>query len=115
MEDWVTNRFGAFLYRTFFKTYTEKVWGIPCAEIGAEWAAQRIRGLSFARAVSAALFPGRARNIKSLADAFDYPRLGPGQMWEATAALVSPSGDRVRMGAQVTSIRHSAGRVDQVV
>ena len=114
MEDWVTNRFGAFLYRTFFKTYTEKVWGIPCAEIGAEWAAQRIRGLSFARAVQGALFPGRTRNIRSLADAFDYPRLGPGQMWEATAAGLS-AGDRVRLGAEVVSIRHSGGRVEAVV
>jgi protoporphyrinogen oxidase len=111
MEDWVTNRFGAYLYRTFFKTYTEKVWGIPCAEIGAEWAAQRIRGLSFGRAV-AAMLPGGARGIKSLAEAFHYPRLGPGQMWEAVAARATAG--RLRLGTEVVAVHHAGGRVNAV-
>jgi protoporphyrinogen oxidase len=112
MEDWVTNRFGAYLYRTFFKTYTEKVWGLPCAEIGAEWAAQRIRGLSFGRAV-AAMLPGGTRGIKSLAEAFHYPRLGPGQMWEAVAARLSAPG-RLRLGAEVVAVHHRGGLVHAV-
>jgi protoporphyrinogen oxidase len=111
MEDWVTNRFGAYLYRTFFKTYTEKVWGIPCAEIGAEWAAQRIRGLSFGRAL-AAMLPGGTRGIKSLAEAFHYPRLGPGQMWEAVAARATPG--RLRLDARVVAVHHAGGRVNAV-
>jgi len=112
MEDWVTNRFGAFLYRTFFKTYTEKVWGIPCAEIGAEWAAQRIRGLSFGRAL-AAMLPGGTRGIKSLAESFHYPRLGPGQMWEAVAERLAAPG-RLRLGTRVVAVRHAGGRVRAV-
>jgi len=114
MEDWVTNRFGAFLYRTFFKTYTEKVWGVPCGEIGAEWAAQRIRGLSFARALRAAMFPADGRGIRSLAESFHYPRLGPGQMWEAVAARLSGDGERLHLGTAVRSIRHAGGRIRAV-
>ena len=115
MEDWVTNRFGAFLYTTFFKTYTEKVWGVPCGEIGAEWAAQRIRGLSFARALRAAAFPAGGRGIKSLAESFDYPRLGPGQMWEAVAdRLGAGGGERLHLHTSVQSIRHAGGRIRAV-
>ena len=79
-EQWVVNRFGRRLYGTFFKTYTEKVWGIPCTEIRAEWAAQRIKNLSLVAAVAQALFG--LRNVRSLIEEFHYPRLGPGQMWE---------------------------------
>ena len=115
MEEWVTNRFGAFLYRTFFKTYTDKVWGVPCGEIGAEWAAQRIRGLSFARALRAAMVPGGGRGIKSLAESFHYPRLGPGQLWEAIAQRLSGDGDRLHLGTGVRAIRHAGGRIRGVV
>src|SRR5258708_2739070 len=84
LEQWVTNRFGWRLYTIFFKTYTEKVWGIPCTEIRAEWAAQRIQGLSLVKAVlSAASLQKRSETIKTLINEFRYPRLGPGQMWEA--------------------------------
>src|SRR5262249_23524653 len=77
-EQWVSNRFGRRLYAIFFKTYTEKVWGIPCTEIGAEWAAQRIQNLSLASALRTALFPEAAKGtIKTLIDRFEYPRLGP--------------------------------------
>ena len=89
-QDWVTNRFGDRLYRAFFKTYTEKVWGIPCTEIRADWAAQRIRGLSLARAVRHAIFGGSGTT--SLVEAFHYPRLGPGQMWERCTELVRQAG-----------------------
>ena len=108
-EDWVTNRFGDRLYRTFFKTYTEKVWGIPCNVIRADWAAQRIRGLSLVNAVSQALFGGS--RAASLVEAFHYPRLGPGQMWERCTELITQAGGEVRLNTKVDSIHHEHGRV----
>ncbi|MBI3832418.1 MAG: FAD-dependent oxidoreductase, partial [Planctomycetes bacterium] len=80
-EEWVSNRFGRRLYEMFFKTYTEKVWGIPCQEIGADWAAQRIKGLNLATAIKNAFFGQRSGQqvVKTLIDSFRYPRLGPGQ------------------------------------
>jgi len=77
-EQWVSNRFGKRLFQIFFKTYTEKVWGIPCNQIGAEWAAQRIKGLSLGSAVKTALFGDKQKKIKTLIQEFDYPRFGPG-------------------------------------
>ena len=77
-EQWVSNRFGRRLYAIFFKTYTEKVWGIPCTEIRAEWAAQRIKGLSLLSAVQNALVPRNGQGIKTLIEEFEYPRYGPG-------------------------------------
>ncbi len=82
LEDWVSNRFGKRLYRVFFKSYTEKVWGMPCNRIPAEWAAQRIKGLSLRTAVLNAVFGNRRNRIKSLIEEFRYPELGPGMMWE---------------------------------
>src|SRR3954468_4963630 len=82
LESWVSNRFGKRLYQLFFKSYTEKVWGVPCTELRAEWAAQRIKGLSFFSAAKAAFFGNRGNKIKSLISEFHYPRFGPGQMWE---------------------------------
>ena len=97
-EQWVTNRFGRRLFEIFFKTYTEKVWGIPCTEIRAEWAAQRIQGLSLARAIlSATSLNKRSDKIKSLIDEFRYPRLGPGQMWEVCRDKVRELGNTVLM------------------
>jgi protoporphyrinogen oxidase len=114
-EQWVSNRFGRQLYEIFFKTYTEKVWGIPCTEIRAEWAAQRIQGLSLARAIaSAASMNKRSTKIKSLIDEFRYPRLGPGQMWEAARDRVRERGNQVLMQHRVTAIEHAAGRVTAV-
>jgi protoporphyrinogen oxidase len=104
-EQWVTNRFGRRLYEIFFKTYTEKVWGIPCTEIRAEWAAQRIQGLSLAGAIlSAAALNKRPTKIKSLINEFQYPRLGPGQMWEAARDRVEAMGNRVLMNTYASSI-----------
>jgi protoporphyrinogen oxidase len=104
-EQWVTNRFGERLYSIFFKTYTEKVWGIPCTEIRAEWAAQRIQGLSLARAIiTAASLNRRSTKIKSLINEFRYPRLGPGQMWEACRDRVQALGNEVLMGHYASAI-----------
>jgi protoporphyrinogen oxidase len=112
LEQWVTNRFGQRLYETFFKTYTEKVWGIPCTEIRAEWAAQRIQGLSLAKAIlSAASLNKRSTKIKTLINEFQYPRLGPGQMWETAARKVVAMGGEVRMRHYVDGLETQNGRV----
>ena len=109
-EDWVTNHFGRRLFEIFFKTYTEKVWGMSCKEISADWAAQRIKGLSLTTAALNALLPRRRPRahgdvVKTLIDTFRYPRRGPGMMWEACAARVAEMGGRVRLGARVVGCR----------
>jgi protoporphyrinogen oxidase len=109
-EDWVSNQFGKRLFEIFFKTYTEKVWGMSCKEISADWAAQRIKGLSLATAALDALMPKRARKdttkvIKTLIDSFRYPRRGPGMMWERCAELITQMGGDVRMGLSVVGCR----------
>jgi len=114
-EDWICNRFGRRLFEMFFKSYTEKVWGIPCGEIGAEWAAQRIKGLSLRTAVQGMLGGNRTGRIKTLVHEFDYPRLGPGMMWEACRDRVESGGGRVTLGAPVVEIRHDGSRVTAVV
>jgi protoporphyrinogen oxidase len=115
LEDWVSNQFGKRLFRIFFKTYNEKVWGMSCKEISADWAAQRIKGLSLASAIVNALFPqkeskDRGEVIKTLIDSFRYPRLGPGMMWEACADRVREMGNRVWLGQKVTGCSYDAGR-----
>ncbi len=117
-EQWVSNRFGRRLYEIFFKTYTEKVWGIPCSEITAEWAAQRIKGLSLLTALKNALIGQNTRDkggvIKTLIDAFDYPRLGPGMMWETVAQTVERKGGAIYRGAEVEKILWTDNRVEAV-
>ena len=105
-EDWVTNQFGERLFRIFFKTYTEKVWGMSCKEISADWAAQRIKGLSLSSAILNALLPKRkpkdhTKVIKTLIDTFRYPRKGPGMMWETCAEKVRQQGGEIQMGQSV--------------
>jgi protoporphyrinogen oxidase len=115
LEQWVTNRFGKRLFEIFFKTYTEKVWGIPCTEIRAEWAAQRIQGLSLAKAIlNAAQLQKRSETIKTLIDRFQYPRLGPGQMWETATEKIREFGSKVLLRHEVTNIEHSGGRITAV-
>jgi protoporphyrinogen oxidase len=114
LEDWVTNRFGRRLYGIFFKTYTEKVWGIPCDEISADWAAQRIKGLSLFTAAKNALFPPKSGGdggevIKTLIEEFEYPKLGPGMMWERAAEQVQEGGAKLHMGTRVSSLMHKDG------
>lgn len=110
-EGWVSARFGTRLYRMFFKTYTEKVWGFPATELQADWAAQRIRNLSLAGAVRNALLPRRARaDITSLIEEFQYPKLGPGMMWERCAELVTKAGGTVTMGTSVARVHRADGR-----
>jgi protoporphyrinogen oxidase len=106
-EDWVSNKFGKRLFSIFFKTYTEKVWGMSCKEISADWAAQRIKGLSLASAIKNAVLPkrkpkNRGKVIKTLIDTFRYPRLGPGMMWEACAEKIKEMRGNILMGQRVT-------------
>ncbi len=112
-EQWVVNQFGRRLFEIFFRTYTEKVWGVPCTQISADWAAQRIKGLSLSRALWHAIAPQRGagggeRTIKTLIDRFRYPRRGPGMMWEAAVRKIVASGGRVLMGHTVAAIGHDA-------
>ncbi len=116
-EDWVVNRFGRVLFEIFFKTYTEKLWGMPTHTISADWAAQRIKGLGLIRAVTSGLFGGRSKGevIKTLIDSFQYPRLGPGQMWEMTRDLVIRQGGTVVNDRRVVRIEHDGSRVTAMV
>ena len=117
-EQWVTNRFGSRLYQIFFKTYTEKVWGLPCMEIAADWAAQRIKNLTLREALRQALASnGRAQDgqiITSLIEQFQYPRLGPGMMWERCQERLAEQGHDTIGGIRVERIRHHHGRVESV-
>ncbi len=113
-EQWVTNRFGKRLFSIFFKTYTEKVWGIPCSELRAEWAAQRIKDLSL-KTVLLTMFVKPKHTIKTLIEEFDYPRLGPGMMWQAVAAEIEEKGGGVRLNSEVTRIQRTDSHIDAVV
>ncbi len=103
-QQWVSNRFGRKLFRIFFKTYTEKVWGMPCDRIAAEWAAQRIKGLSLGSAIKAALLGDRDKSIKTLVEEFDYPRLGAGQVYEAMAGKINQAQGQVLTGNNVVAV-----------
>jgi protoporphyrinogen oxidase len=108
-EEWVSNQFGRRLFEIFFRTYTEKVWGMKCSEISADWAAQRIKGLSLGAAIWHALRPKaaapRGRVIKTLIDSFRYPRRGPGMLWEAAARRTRELGGTVMLGQRATALR----------
>ena len=112
-EQWVTNRFGKRLFLTFFKTYTEKVWGISCQELKGEWAAQRIKDLS-ARTILLSMFRKPGTTVKTLIEQFEYPRLGPGMMWRAFADRVRENGGQVRLNRGVSRIYRTGNRVDSV-
>jgi protoporphyrinogen oxidase len=112
-EDWVTARFGRRLYERFFRTYTEKVWGIPGSEVRAEWAAQRIKDFSFWHALTTLLHLQQTTST-TLIEEFRYPRLGPGQMWEAFRSRVEEGGIDVRLNQPCLSLAHADGRVERV-
>ncbi len=122
LEDFFINRFGRELYLTFFKDYTEKVWGVPCNKISAEWGAQRIKGLSITKAVAHALKSifakdksiNQKKTETSLIEKFMYPKLGPGQMWEEVARLVQEKGGEVRMFKKAVKIQHDGQKITSV-
>jgi protoporphyrinogen oxidase len=117
-HDWVRNQFGEKLFQIFFKTYTEKVWGMSCDEISADWAAQRIKGLDLFTAVMSGLKRsfglGGAKSggdtVKTLIESFQYPRKGPGMMWDAAARKIRWQGGRLLMGRELTSLAFDAAR-----
>ena len=113
-EQWVSNRFGRRLFRTFFKSYTEKVWGIPSSEIDADWARQRIKNLDFMAAVRSALVGAKTQGSKlvpSLIDQFHYPRLGSGMMWERLQAKLADKHIETRLDHLVVKVHHTGDRV----
>ena len=122
LEDFLVNRFGEHLYRTFFKDYTEKVWGVPCTEISAAWGAQRIKGLSVTKALAHALTApfrssadtSQTRTETSLIERFLYPKFGPGQMWEAVAREVAIGGGEVHLQHRVVGIERRGLTVSAV-
>lgn len=114
-EGWTASRFGWRLYRIFFKTYTEKVWGVPATTIQADWAAQRIKNLSLAKAILHALSLRRgSTHVTSLIDEFKYPMFGPGMMWERCAEVIQRSGASLQLDSRVISIRRNNGRAVSV-
>ncbi len=113
-EDWITQKFGRKLYETFFKTYTEKVWGIPCSQIGAEWAAQRIKGLDIIQVIRNSLSLDKRNSIKTLVDQFDYPILGAGQMYEVMAEKVVSKGARIILGTRINRIHRKGNDITAI-
>jgi protoporphyrinogen oxidase len=124
LEDFIINRFGKQLYLTFFKSYTEKVWGVPCSVISAEWGAQRIKGLSLKGVVTHFLRktfgPKKTGDIAqkktetSLIEKFLYPKFGPGQLWEHVAGLVRDGGAEIHLGVQIDRIHLNGNKVESV-
>ena len=116
LEGWITARFGKRLYGHFFKSYNEKVWGVPASEISADWAAQRIKNLDLWKAGMNALMPKRNQTeITSLIEEFQYPKYGPGMMWETCRTKVEASGSTVHMDTKVRKIRHRDGKAYEVL
>jgi len=110
-EEWVSNKFGRKLFQIFFKTYTEKVWGMPCREIQADWAAQRIKSLNLGKAVINALGIGKKNKVTTLIDEFQYPRKGPGQMWEKAKDLIEKGGGRVALNTRAVRFNRKGDKI----
>ncbi len=117
-EEWIRNRFGRRLYKIFFKTYTEKVWGISCNEISAEWAAQRIKGLSLLTALKNSLITRQTNHndsvIRTLTNTFNYPKYGTGMMWETVATIVQQKGTDLQLNARIEKIHWSNRRLQEI-
>ena len=122
LEDFLINRFGRELYKTFFKDYTEKVWGVSCDKIRPEWGAQRIKGLSITRAIKHAVKAAVRRDMSigqkeietTLISRFLYPKYGPGQLWEEVADIVRSKGGEIRLGHKVVGIEHTEHQIISV-
>jgi len=113
-EDWVVAQFGRRLFEIFFKTYTEKVWGIPCTQVGADWAGQRIKGLSLWTAVINSIFKPRQKKIKTLVDEFVFPRFGAGMFYERLAEKIELRGGKILLGRQACGFRSESARIRSV-
>ncbi len=118
LDQWVSNRFGRRLFEIFFRTYTEKVWGMPCSEISADWAAQRIKNLNLPKAIANAFLGGMKKKggevLTTLIDQFHYPRLGPGQMWQRVSDLLTEKGAPPRLETTVSAVHHDGKRVTAI-
>jgi protoporphyrinogen oxidase len=114
-EGWIINRFGKRLYKIFFDTYTTKVWAVPCKDISADWAVQRIRGLSLRVAIKKALLGARSRGPKTLAEEFLYPKKGPGQFYTKLKSTLASLGTQFDLGKLVTRVNHKNGNVTSIV
>lgn len=119
LEDFFINRFGKELYKTFFKDYTEKLWGIPCNKIKADWGAQRIKGLSISKAILHAIKQvfslGSGKNVEtSLIDSFFYPKFGPGQLWEEVAKLIIEKGGEINFNCEVKKIESEGSLITKI-
>jgi protoporphyrinogen oxidase len=112
-DQWVSNRFGNRLYQTFFKTYTEKVWGIPCSQISADWASQRIKGLSLRTAIINAIIVNK--KVKTLIDTFYYPVKGPGMMWERFQQIIENKGGNVLFNTKAIQIEHDNNEITGII
>lgn len=113
-QGWMIKRFGRRLFELFFKTYTEKVWGIPCDQISSDWAAQRIQGLSLGSALKKAFFPGSSGHAKSLTQEFWYPRLGPGMFYDEMRKKTEENGGEFRMNEEVKAIFWEKDKINAV-
>ncbi len=111
--DWVKGHFGTRLFEIFFEGYTEKLWGIPCTEISADWAAQRIKGLNLWQAIRTA-FLGSSGNVKTLIDQFQFPRLGSGQLYERMHCFLQAHNQQVLLNTEVISLHHQGSRITQL-
>jgi protoporphyrinogen oxidase/putative flippase GtrA len=112
-SEWVSARFGKRLFEIFFEAYTEKLWGIPCTEISADWAAQRIKGLSLLKAIRTALF-GNDGKVKTLIDQFQFPRLGSGQLYDKIEDSLRQHNQAVLLNTEVVQLHHEGQRVTQL-
>lgn len=113
-EEWITHKFGRKLYETFFKIYTEKVWGIPCNQIGAEWAAQRIKGLDIIQVIKKSIFASSSNQVKTLVEQFDYPVLGAGQMYEVMCENVVAKGAEIMLNSRVFSFNREGEYIKSI-
>ncbi len=114
-EEWVTSRFGRRLFEIFFKSYSEKLWGIPCTELDADFAAQRIKKLSLSEAIKAAVLPSNRKKHKTLVDEFAYPTLGSGLPYERMAAAVVANGGEVHLSHRIQGLRREGDRITGIV
>ena len=114
-EEWISNKFGKKLFNIFFKTYTEKVWGIPCKEIQADWAAQRIKSLSLGKAILNSIGFIKRGQVTTLIDEFQYPRRGPGQMWDSARDLVQKQGGTVKLNSKVKRFTKKGNKIISIL
>ena len=116
LEDFLINRFGKVLYKTFFKNYTQKVWGLPCNEISSEWGAQRIKGLSITKALLHAFSFIKKKNVEtSLIEEFMYPKFGPGQLWEVVAEKIISMGGEIHFNQKIIGFKNATSQVSKII